>query len=65
MPRISSGSSKGIKPEVFEAVLNIALELGAQGREGRPVGTIFILGDHEKVLQLSRQMIINPFQGIR
>lgn len=50
-------------PEVFEAVLNIALELGAQGREGRPVGTVFVLGDHEKVLQYSRQMIINPFKG--
>jgi DNA integrity scanning protein DisA with diadenylate cyclase activity len=50
-------------PEVFEAVLNIAVELGAQGREGRPVGTIFVIGDHEKVLQFSRQMIINPFKG--
>ncbi len=53
----------GVFPEVFGAVLNLALELAAQGREGRKVGTIFILGDHEKVLQLSRQMIINPFQG--
>jgi len=52
-----------VSPEVFEAVLNIALELAAQGREGRSVGTIFVLGDHERVLQLSRQMIINPFQG--
>jgi diadenylate cyclase len=54
---------EGIQPEVFETVLNIAVELGAQGREGRPVGTIFILGDEEKVFQLSRQMIINPFMG--
>jgi len=52
-----------IRPEVFEAVLNIALELAYQGREGRQVGTIFVLGDHEKVLELSRQMIINPFMG--
>jgi len=54
---------EGIYPEVFETVLNIAVELAAQGREGRPVGTIFILGDEEKVFQLSRQMIINPFMG--
>jgi diadenylate cyclase len=54
---------EGVNPEVFETVLNIAVELAAQGREGRPVGTIFILGDVEKVLQLSRQMIINPFMG--
>ena len=52
-----------VSPEVFDTVLNIALELAAQGREGRSVGTIFVLGDHERVLQLSRQMIINPFQG--
>ncbi len=52
-----------VHPEVFEAVLTIALELAAQGREGRPVGTIFVLGDHEKVLQFSRQMIMNPFLG--
>jgi diadenylate cyclase len=55
----------GVYPEVLDAVLNIALELAAQGREGRKVGTIFILGDHEKVLQLSRQMVINPFMGYR
>jgi diadenylate cyclase len=54
---------EGVYPEVFETALNIAVELGAQGREGRPVGTIFILGDDEKVMQLSRQMIINPFKG--
>lgn len=56
---------EGVRPEVFETVLNIALELAAQGREGRQVGTIFILGDHERVLQLSRQMIINPFMGYK
>jgi diadenylate cyclase len=52
-----------VYPEVFGEVMNIALELSAQGREGRKVGTIFVLGDHEKVMQLSRQMIINPFLG--
>ena len=54
-----------IQPEVFETVLNIALELASQGREGRQVGTIFVLGDHEKVLELSRQMIMNPFMGYK
>jgi len=55
--------TQGVNPEVFSEALNIILELAAQGREGRKVGTIFVLGDHEKVLQLSRQMIINPFLG--
>ncbi|HYA14044.1 MAG TPA: diadenylate cyclase [Syntrophales bacterium] len=52
-----------VHPEVFSETLNIVLELAAQGREGRKVGCIFVLGDHEKVLQLSRQMVINPFLG--
>ena len=54
---------ENVRPEVFNAVLNIACELGAQGRESRKVGTVFVLGDDEKVMQLSRQMIINPFSG--
>ncbi len=52
-----------VRPDVFEAVLKLSMELATQGREGRAVGTIFVLGDEEKVLQLSRQMIINPFKG--
>ena len=54
---------ENVRPEVFNAALNIACELAAQGRENRKVGTIFVLGDDEKVMQLSRQMIINPFSG--
>ncbi len=58
-----SDMAQGIYPEVFGAVMNLAIELAAQGREGRKVGTMFVLGDDEKVMQLSRQMIINPFMG--
>jgi diadenylate cyclase len=52
-----------VLPEVFNTVLNIACELAAQGRENKKIGTIFVLGDNKKVMQLSRQMIINPFLG--
>lgn len=55
--------SENIKPEVFEGLFNLAIELSNQGREGKPIGTTFILGDLERVLPLSRQMIINPFKG--
>jgi len=55
--------TESVRPEVFNATLNIACELAAQGRENRKVGTIFVLGDDEKVMQLSQQMIINPFLG--
>lgn len=52
-----------IAPAVFERLLTLAGELGAEGREGRPVGTLFILGDSDSVLAQSRQLVINPFFG--
>jgi diadenylate cyclase len=63
-----SGGSKDsfpreIKPEVFETLLGIVLELAYEGREGKPVGSIFVLGDHEKVLSMSTQLVFNPFKG--
>jgi diadenylate cyclase len=55
--------SEVVKPEVFDRILSIALELSTEGREGRPVGSIFVLGDHDEVLKFSHQMVINPFKG--
>ncbi len=54
---------KSVKPEVFEKVLRIALEIANQGREGKSVGTIFVLGDKEHVMENVKQMIFNPFKG--
>jgi DNA integrity scanning protein DisA with diadenylate cyclase activity len=52
-------------PEVFDALLTLALELSSEGKEGRkPVGTIFVLGKHEEVLKFSHPMVIYPFSGI-
>jgi DNA integrity scanning protein DisA with diadenylate cyclase activity len=56
--------SEIVRPEVFETVLNLALEISIEGKEGRKtVGTIFVLGRHEEVLKFSHPMVINPFQG--
>jgi diadenylate cyclase len=56
--------SEIVMPEVFDTLLNLALELSLEGKEGRkPVGTIFVLGKHEDVLKFSHPMVINPFQG--
>jgi len=52
-----------MKPEVFETLLGIVLELANEGREGKPVGSLFVLGDHEKVLSMSTQLVFNPFKG--
>ena len=52
-----------LAPEVFERVLTLATQLAVEGREGRPVGALFALGDSERVLGQSRGLVLNPFQG--
>jgi len=52
-----------VTPTVFERVLTLAGELGVEGREGRPVGTLFVIGDSDRVLAQSNQLVINPFHG--
>ena len=52
-----------LAPEVFERVLTLATQLAVEGREGRPVGALFALGDSERVLGQSRSLVLNPFQG--
>jgi len=52
-----------ILPDVFDAVLQSCMEIGREGREGKPIGTSFIVGDDNEVLHHSRQLILNPFYG--
>jgi DNA integrity scanning protein DisA with diadenylate cyclase activity/mannitol/fructose-specific phosphotransferase system IIA component (Ntr-type) len=52
-----------IEPQTLEKVLQITLELSQEGREGRPVGTLFVIGDYDRVIRHCRQMVINPFRG--
>jgi hypothetical protein len=53
----------GVRPEVFQRLLGLASQLAVEGREGRPVGTLFVLGASDEVLAQSRQLVINPFHG--
>ena len=52
-----------VAPAVFERVLSLATQLAVEGREGRSVGALFVLGDSEQVLAQSRSLVLNPFQG--
>ncbi|MDR2854815.1 MAG: diadenylate cyclase [Methanomicrobiales archaeon] len=49
--------------KVIVELLTIASEIAAEGREGKHVGTAFIIGDTDKVLERSRPLILNPFEG--
>lgn len=50
--------------QVVDALIQLALQIGQEGFEGHPIGTIVVIGDHTNVLEKSRQMTINPFQGL-
>lgn len=50
--------------QVVDALIQLALQIGQEGFEGHPVGTILCIGDHNAVLEKSRQLTINPFQGL-
>ncbi|BAI61534.1 conserved hypothetical protein [Methanocella paludicola SANAE] len=50
---------------VLKAVLNLAMDIGREGREGKKVGTAFVVGDTEKVLGMSHQIVLNPYEGHR
>ncbi len=54
-----------VKPEVLERVLAVATELAVEGREGRPVGCLFVVGDSEKVAALCKPLVLNPFFGYK
>jgi DNA integrity scanning protein DisA with diadenylate cyclase activity len=58
----------GLPPEfssqVVESLIHTAMEIGAEGYEGHAVGTIIVVGDSTAVMERSRQLTLNPFQGI-
>jgi DNA integrity scanning protein DisA with diadenylate cyclase activity len=49
--------------ETLRAVVNLATEIGMEGREGKPVGTMFVVGDSRKVMSMARPLNFNPFRG--
>ena len=58
------GLPPGFSSQVVESLVHTAMEIGAEGYEGNPVGTILVIGDSTAVMEKSRQLILNPFQGI-
>ncbi|MFL5342256.1 MAG: DNA integrity scanning protein DisA nucleotide-binding domain protein, partial [Gemmataceae bacterium] len=49
--------------ETLRLVVDLATQIGQEGREGHPVGTIFVVGDTRKVLKMCRPVNFNPFRG--
>jgi DNA integrity scanning protein DisA with diadenylate cyclase activity len=54
---------RGINPDTLKEVIILAVEIAREGREGRRIGTMFVVGDSENVMKHSRSLILDPLQG--
>jgi len=49
--------------DTLKTVVDIAVSIGREGREGKPVGTLFVVGDARKVLASSHPTGFDPVRG--
>lgn len=52
-----------IPVDTLRLAIDLATQIGREGREGHPVGTILVVGDTKKVLEHTRPLNYNPFRG--
>ena len=52
-----------IPSTILESVFDLAVEIARDGWEGHPLGTLLVVGDSAVVMEKSRQLTLNPFQG--
>ncbi len=48
---------------VLKQTVSLAVEIAREGREGRKIGTLFVVGDSRAVIKRSKPMILDPLQG--
>ena len=51
------------RKRTFEEVVQLGVEIAREGREGRKIGTLFVVGDVEDTLARSRPLILDPLYG--
>lgn len=51
--------------ETLKAVVDAAIEIGREGREGKPVGSLIVVGDVRNVLARTRPLGFDPFKGYK
>jgi DNA integrity scanning protein DisA with diadenylate cyclase activity len=49
--------------DTLKTVVELAVEIGREGREGKPVGTLFVVGDTRKVMASSHALVFDPVRG--
>src|SRR5918912_1173709 len=52
-----------VNAEVLQQTIALAVEIAREGREGRKIGTLFVVGDAGEVIKRSRPLILDPLRG--
>jgi DNA integrity scanning protein DisA with diadenylate cyclase activity len=67
LERLSSSDLRALETsvplETLKAVVDVAVEIGREGREGKPVGSLIVVGDARNVLARTRALGFDPFKG--
>jgi diadenylate cyclase len=62
-PVAESTRCERARRQTLEEVVLLAVEIAREGREGRKIGTMFVVGDVDSVVQRSRPLILDPLAG--
>jgi diadenylate cyclase len=54
---------RGINSDTLKEVITLAVEIAREGRDGRTIGTMFVVSDSENVMKHSRNLILDPLLG--
>ena len=49
--------------KTLKTVVDLAVDIGWEGREGSPIGTLFVVGDSRKVMMMSSSAGFDPVKG--
>ena len=52
-----------VDTRVLEQTVSLAVEIAREGREGRKIGTLFVVGDSGEVMKRSNPLILDPLHG--
>ena len=56
-------AKRRVNAEVLKQTVSLAVEIAREGREGRKIGTLFVVGDSGEVIKRSKPLILDPLQG--
>ncbi len=60
--KLTEGAGRIASDEAIR-LIDIALKFAAEGREGKPIGTTFVLGGPRTLSKFTRPLMLNPLKG--